>query len=466
MTFSAKKLPPGLKLDEKTGQITGALKKKGEFIVTLGAKNAVGAAQKKFRIVVGETIALTPPMGWNSWNCFASAVSQARVKRAADAMIKSGLVNHGWTYINIDDYWQNNRDSQDPTLHGPFRDQSGFIVPNARFPDMKGLADYVHGLGLKIGLYSSPGPWTCGGCTGSFGHELQDAQTYAEWGVDYLKYDWCSYEEIADSKNNSVTNYLQWGKGATEQAVASYPYQLMGRYLRDQNRDIVFSLCQYGMNDVWKWGDSVGGNSWRTTGDIVDLWDNTDAGWQDSVSGIGFDQDKTAPYARPGNWNDPDMLVVGEVGWGNMHPSRLTPDEQYSHISLWCMLAAPLILGCDLEQLDAFTISLLSNDEVIALDQDALGRQATRVATVGPVDVYLKPLEDGSKALGFFNRDSAEQELHFDKLKFIGFTKGQHVRDLWRQQNLPDIRNLESDKLSMVISAHGVRLYKLTSIDK
>ncbi|HTL71993.1 MAG TPA: NPCBM/NEW2 domain-containing protein, partial [bacterium] len=192
MTFSAKNLPRGLKLDAKTGRITGALKSKGEFTVTLRAKNSLGKAEKKFRIVCGDQIALTPPMGWNSWNCFAHAVSADRVKRAAAALVKSGLVNHGWTYINIDDFWQNHRDTQDATLKGDFRDAQGNIVPNARFPDMKGLADYVHGLGLKIGLYSSPGPWTCGGCTGSFKHELQDAQIYAKWGFDYLKYDWCS----------------------------------------------------------------------------------------------------------------------------------------------------------------------------------------------------------------------------------------------------------------------------------
>ncbi|MGA2855134.1 MAG: putative Ig domain-containing protein, partial [Verrucomicrobiota bacterium] len=193
MTFSAKKLPRGLKLDAKTGRITGKLKKKGETAVTLRAQNALGTSEKKFRIVVGDQIALTPPMGWNSWNCFAQAVTEDRVKSAADAMVKSGLINHGWTYINVDDFWQNHRNSQDATLRGPFRDTNGIIMPNSRFPDMKGMADYIHSLGLKAGLYSSPGPWTCGGCAASFDHELQDAATYAKWGFDYLKYDWCSY---------------------------------------------------------------------------------------------------------------------------------------------------------------------------------------------------------------------------------------------------------------------------------
>ena len=395
MKFSADHLPRGLKLDAKTGHITGVLKTKGEFIVTLHAENSLGTAEKKFRIVCGDQIALTPPMGWNSWNCFAGAVSEEKVKSAADAMVKSGLINHGWTYINVDDYWQNHRDSKDPTLRGPFRDKDGVIVPNSRFPDMKGMADYIHGLGLKAGLYSSPGPWTCGGCTGSWQHEEQDAQTYAKWGFDYLKYDWCSYGDIALKEMTNVMMVQLWGKTAPDDASAIDPYKLMGKFMVEQKRDMVFSLCQYGMADVWKWGGSVNGNCWRTTGDIVDTWR--------SLSGIGFKQDKAAPYAKPGNWNDPDMLIVGQVGWGNLHPTRLTPDEQYTHISLWCLLSAPLLIGCDMTKFDDFTLNLLSNDEVLALDQDALGKEATCVIKDGDLRVYEKKLEDGGRALGFFN---------------------------------------------------------------
>jgi alpha-galactosidase len=378
------------------------------------------------------------------------------VKRAADAMVRSGLVNHGWTYINIDDFWQNHRDSKDPTLHGEFRDAQGFIVPNARFPDMKGLADYVHGLGLKIGLYSSPGPWTCGGCTGSFQHELQDAQTYAKWGFDYLKYDWCSYGSIADGKEATDKNIPSWseGKGKRDVEVAVYPYRIMGKFLREQNRDIVYSLCQYGMSDVWNWGGSVDGNCWRTTGDIVDTWR--------SMSGIGFKQDKAAPFAKPGNWNDPDMLIVGQVGWGNVHPTRLTPDEQYTHISLWCLLAAPLLIGCDMDKFDDFTLNLLSNDEVLALDQDALGKSATCVLTNGNFRVYEKELADGGRALGFFNLGATPMNLDFNQLAQFGFTGKQHVRDLWRQKNLADV-NVTDGILPLTIPAHGVMLYKLTA---
>ena len=456
MKFSAENLPRGLKLDAKTGRITGTLKSKGEFTVTLRAKNILGRAEKQFRIVCGDQIALTPPMGWNSWNCFAHAVSADRVKRAADALVKSGLINHGWTYINIDDFWENHRDSQDPTLHGPFRDANGFVVPNSRFPDMKGLADYVHGLGLKIGLYSSPGPWTCGGCTGSFQHEEQDAQTYARWGFDYLKYDWCSYGSIADGKQASDTNIPTWseGKGKSDVEVAKYPYRVMGKYLREQKRDIVFSLCQYGMSDVWNWGGSVNGNSWRTTGDITDTWR--------SMSGIGFKQDKAAPLAKPGNWNDPDMLIVGQVGWGNLHPTRLSADEQYTHISLWCLLSAPLLIGCDMEKFDDFTVSLLSNDEVLAIDQDALGKEAMCVINHDDIRVYKKDLADGGTAIGFFNLGATAAVLPFKEFAPLGLTGRQHVRDLWRQKNVGDL-DATSETLPLGIPAHGVLLYKFTA---
>ena len=451
MTFLATNLPRGLKLDSKTGRITGKLKKKGEIIVGLVAQNTLGMSEKKFRIVVGDQIALTPPMGWNSWNCFAGAVSEEKVKSAADAMVKSGLINHGWTYINVDDYWQNNRESADPTLHGPFRDAKGSIVPNSRFPDMKAMADYIHDLGLKAGLYSSPGPWTCGGCTGSWQHERQDARQYALWGFDYLKYDWCSYGQT--DTNRMWPTWQQRKKYGLD--YLKQPYRVMGNFLRQQKRDIFFSICQYGMGDVWSWASTVKGNSWRTTDDITDTWR--------SMSRIGFNQGNAAPCAKPGHWNDPDMLVVGEVGWGHLHPTRLTPDEQYTHISLWCLLSAPLLIGCDMTRLDDFTLNLLENDEVLALDQDALGKEATCVVTNGDVRVFEKELEDGGRALGFFNLGSTPVNLDLNQLAAIGFSGKQHVRDLWRQSDLPDM-DAANGVLSMTIPAHGVMLYKLTPV--
>jgi alpha-galactosidase len=458
MKFSAKHLPRGLTLDAKTGIITGQLTKRGKYPVLLIAKNAQGSTENTLTIICGDQISLTPPMGWNSWNCFAHAVSAEKVKRAADALVTSGLINHGWTYINIDDFWQNHRDSKDPSLQGTFRDTNGNIVPNSRFPDMKELADYIHQHGLKAGLYSSPGPWTCGGCVGSFDHEFQDATMYARWGFDYLKYDWCSYEPSMEALRGNTTNYPAAAKSWNGKTGHSHddlikPYEIMHQALAAQPRDITFSLCQYGMGNVWEWGDQVGGNCWRTTGDIVDTWK--------SMSGIGFNQDHAAAHARPGNWNDPDMLIVGEVGWGNLHPTRLTPDEQYTHISLWCLLSAPLLIGCDLDKLDAFTLNLLCNDEVIALDQDPLGHQATCVHKTGQLRVYAKELADGTRAVGFFNLGTAELKLDFNSFADLHLADRQAARDLWRQQDVATV-DTAHDSLPLTIPPHGVVLYKFT----
>lgn len=456
MKFSAAGLPSGLKIDQKTGMITGRVSKPGTTTVTLSAVNAKGKSQKKMRIVCGDKIGLTPAMGWNSWNCFADQVSAEKVKKAAEAMVKSGLVNHGWTYINIDDFWQNNRESKDPSLTGKFRDTAGNILPNSRFPDMKGLADYVHDLGLKVGLYSSPGPWTCGGCAGSYGYEKLDAQTYAKWGFDYLKYDWCSYGGVVDGMPDNNPNKVPSlsYKGGNQLPTAIKPFQVMGQSLKEQPRDILFSLCQYGMSDVWKWGDSVGGTSWRTTNDITDTWT--------SVKNIALDQDKAAAWTKPGNWNDPDMLVVGTVGWGNPHPSKLRPDEQYLHFSLWCLFASPLLIGCDMEKLDDFTLNLLTNDEVIAIDQDPLGKQATCVQTIGDLRIYVKALEDGSHAVGFCNFGLEKVELNYGDFSKLGIKSLVTVRDLWRQKDIATIDS-QKDKLLLNVPAHGVLLYKVTA---
>jgi alpha-galactosidase len=456
MNFSAKGLPKGLKINSETGLMTGVVSKLGTYVVTLVAKNTKGKSEKKFRIECGEQIALTPPMGWNSWNCFAQEVSADKVKRAADAMVKSGLINHGWTYINIDDFWENNRDSKDQSLRGKLRDDAGNIVPNSRFVDMKGLADYVHGLGLKIGLYSSPGPWTCGGCVGSYGYEKLDAESYAKWGFDYLKYDWCSYGNVINGLPNNdpyKVSSLSYN-GGSELNTAMKPFKEMGEYLRQQPRDIVFSVCQYGMSDVWKWGGSVGGNSWRTTNDITDTWV--------SVKNIILDQDKSAAYSKPGNWNDPDMLVVGHVGWGNPHPSKLRPDEQYLHISLWSLFSAPLLIGCDMEKLDDFTLSLLTNDEVIGINQDPLGKQATCIQTIGDLRIYVKELEDGSRAVGFCNLGTEIVDLSYKDFDKLGISGKIKVRDLWRQKDITSI-DTKAGQLAVKVPVHGVLLYKFTS---
>ena len=434
MTFSAKGLPAGLSLDAATGILCGSVAKPGVYEVALTAANAKGKAERVLRLVVGDRIALTPPMGWNSWNCFAGAVSDEKIRQAADAMAKSGLANHGWTYINIDDFWQvRPGEKDDATLIGPERDAAGHILPNKRFPDMKALTGYVHGLGLKIGLYSSPGPTTCGGCSGSWQHEVQDAQTYAEWGFDYLKYDWCSYGQVAGSSN--LKNLMK-------------PYLLMSEALRAQSRDIVFSLCQYGMGNVSAWGDKAGGQCWRTTGDITDTWD--------SMSRIAGMQDGLEPFAQPGNWNDPDMLIVGMVGWGHLHPTRLTPNEQYTHMTLWCLLCSPLLIGCDMTQLDAFTLNLLTNDEVIEVSQDPLGKQASLVQKGEFTDVWAKKMEDGSVAVGCVNRGFMSSKVSVD-FKALGLSGKQRVRDLWRQKD----EGVISGSYEAEAFGHGAKLIRL-----
>ncbi len=425
LQYSVENLPEGLHVNEANGVITGSLKTSGEFKMMLIVKNSAGTDKRAFTVKCGDLLALTPPMGWNSWNCWGLSVSEEKLKGSAKAMMDKGLIDHGWTYMNIDDGWEAEK-----------RNEKGDILANKKFPDMKKTGDWLHSNGLKFGIYSSPGPKTCGNFLGSYQHELQDAKTYADWGIDYLKYDWCSYGNIHDKNDSSLASYKK-------------PYETMQGALQNQNRDIVYSLCQYGMKDVWTWGASVNGNSWRTTGDIEDNWE--------SLRGIGFQQTQQYSYARPGRWNDPDMMIIGQLGWGeHLHPTRLTPDEQYTHVSLWSMLSAPLLIGCDLSKLDDFTLNLLTNDEVIAIDQDPLGKQAQQVLKTDTYQVWMKELEDGTKALGIFNVSDKDDIIRF-YWNNLGLTDNHKVRDLWRQKDLGTFYSMFSTK----VAAHGVTLIKI-----
>lgn len=446
ITYAIDHLPDGLSVDAATGHITGHLSASGEYPVVFRATNALGTAEKPFRIVVGEKIGLTPPLGWNSWNSWARYVDQNKVMKSARAMVASGLANHGWTYINIDDAWQGARG-------GPHH----AIQPNDKFPDMQKLCDDIHALGLKAGIYSTP--WITSYATfvggtsddpdgawgqlppkgqtnhrfGQYEFEKNDAAQWAEWGFDYLKYDWYP-NDVAHTR-------------------------AMFEALRDSGRDIFFSLSNTApfdaISELSRWS-----NAWRTTGDIIDLWQPpTPKDWQNTVTEIGFSQDRWIPFAGPGHWNDLDILVVGWVGWGpKLHPTSLSPEEQYAHISLWAMLAAPMLIGCDLEQLDAFTLNLLTNDEVLAINQDALGTPARRVATIGSIDVYVRPLEDGSCAVGFFNRGDVTRTVpvHFKHLVPATPVK---IRDVWRQK----VVNESVERFEVTLAAHDVQLYRIWS---
>lgn len=428
MKFSVDALPDGLALDADNGILSGSLKTVGEYRMNIHATNAKGDTSAPFSIIVGDKIALTPPMGWNSWNCWGLSVSQQKVISSAQAIIDKGLADFGYSYINVDDAWESAE-----------RNADGTISTNDKFPDMKGLGDWLHSHGLKFGIYSSPGDRTCGQYLGSIDHELQDAQTYNKWGVDYLKYDWCGYGKVFDADpDKTVAAYVR-------------PYLKMEKFLRQQPRDIFYSLCQYGMADVWKWGHAVDANSWRTTGDIVDTWA--------SLYDIGFmRQAKLWPYAQPGHWNDPDMLIVGKVGWSaNLRDSRLTPDEQYTHITLWTLLAANMLIGCDVAQMDEFTLSLLCNNEVNAVNQDILGQQAKPEVIDGDIQIWRRPLADGSYAVGIFNLGDTDSRVDLTRyLPQLGIKSLKTCRDLWRQQDI------STTDLDYFIPTHGTKYLKLT----
>ena len=444
MEFSVRGLPAGLQVDMATGIVTGVIADRAErpYPVTLVAKNALGVGEKAFEIVQGQTICLTPPMGWNSWNCWSERVDQAKVQAAADAMVRTGLVNYGWTYINIDDAWQGVRG-------GDFN----AIQPNEKFPDMKGLCDAIHARGLKVGIYSTP--WIssyakhCGGSSnsqngtwskdipngsshGEFKFDAQDVAQWAAWGIDYLKYDWSPNDEESTRR--------------------------MAGALAAGGRDIVYSLSNSArLNLAPLLVEAV--NAYRTTGDIRDEWwtrQSEQNGYM-GIRDIWKFHEPWAEFIRPGHFPDPDMLVVGKVGWGGTpHPTRLTPDEQYSHISLWCLWSAPLLIGCPIEEMSPFTAGLLTNAEVLAVNQDALCAMG-RTAEDGTARIVTKPLKDGSLAVGLFNVDDKPQEVG-TTWTALGVSGKKRVRDLWRQKDVGEF----DGRFAAMVPAHGVVLLRVS----
>lgn len=443
MTFSAVKLPKGVTLDSNTGKLSGSIQKPGTYKIKLSAKNNVGVCQRELKIVVGETIALTPPMGWNHYNIYGTRITQEQVLTQAKAMVSSGLINHGWSYMNIDDGWQGARGGE---LHAILPDSS-------RFPDIQVLCDQVHAMGLKIGTYSTP--WV-----ESYGHRVggsamnsegafvrtketvarnkkllpfaigtyhfweNDAKQIAKWGFDYLKYDWNPIE-MTETKE-------------------------MYDALRNSGRDVVYSLSNSTPFATIAELSTVS-NAWRTGGDIKDNWK--------SLKSRIFTQDKWAPYARPGHWNDPDMMILGIVGWNSAEKwySKLTPDEQYTHMSAWCLMSVPLLLGNDISCMDEFTLSLLTNDEVIAVDQDPLGKQATVLSNKDDIGVMAKDMEDGSKAAGLFNLSDKGTQQVVVQWSDLGIKGKYIVRDLWRQKDLGTFEG----EFKADVNQHGVLMVQI-----
>lgn len=449
ISFSVKNLPKGLSLDAKTGIITGKVVQKGTYSTILKAKNELGEATKVLKIVIGDTIALTPPIGWNGWNSWARNIDQEKVIASADAMVKMGLSQHGWTYINIDDAWQGQRGGQ-----------FNAIQANEKFPKFKEMVDYVHGLGLKVGVYSTPMITSYAGYiggssdfengkitdsiknnkrafryVGKYRFEQNDAQQMAAWGIDYLKYDWRI--EVPSAKR-------------------------MSEALKNSGRDIVYSISNSApFSNVKDWVQLT--NTYRTGPDIRDSWL--------SLYVSAFTLDKWSPYGGHGHWLDPDMMILGNVTTGTgLHPTRLTPNEQYSHVSLFSLLSAPLLIGCPIEQLDAFTLNLLTNDEVIEINQDPLGKSARLLLEENGVQVWQKPLEDGSFAIGLFNvadygktpesyfrwGDEKAKSFTFDFNK-IGLKGKYKLRDVWQQKDIGEF----NDSFKTEIQHHGVFLLRM-----
>jgi alpha-galactosidase len=512
VTFAAEGLPDGLTIDAKTGMISGSLKSELAKAVTVNARNAKGTATKQLVIVGGKyKLALTPPLGWNSWNCYGGSVTQQQIQDAADGMVKSGLANHGFTYVNLDDGWEwrpptgRGRGANLPPEGQGTRNADGTIGVNTKFPNMKALGDYIHGKGLKFGIYSGPGPTTCQGLEASWQHEEQDARTWASWGVDYIKYDWCGYSSVVPAAPEGYTGRtfpINRGGGGGQIQIAfdelKVPYRTLRTALDKLDRDIVYSLCQYGWGNVWEWGadPDIKGDLWRTTGDIAT---GTNV-WQ-SMAGIGFAQNGREVLAGPGHWNDTDMLVVGSIGLafgGQPRPTYLTQNEQLTHIGLWSMLAAPLLLGCDMNSMDEFTINLMTNDEMLAINQDPLGKQAWRVAALDVNDqpvsatpppqpattepgargrgrgrggnpqnaaakqIWVRPLWDGTVAVGFFNQDTSPQKITISMSDLNGhlktnFSGSVPVRDVWQHKDLAPA----TGSISAEVPRHGMAFLKI-----
>lgn len=438
-------MKPHNKIEEKSGRSVFIHLSSAAVLLILisagGCKNKDGkigdSAGQKITSVELLNLALTPPMGWNSWNPFGKDVSEEVIKQTADAMVSSGLNELGFKYIVIDDYWQGGRDSV-----------TGRLYPDpVRFPSgIKELADYVHGKGLKLGIYSDAGTMTCGDRPGSYGYEEMDAKLFAGWGIDYLKYDYCYCPDYASLNN--------------DYKMAVTRYKTMGDALKATGRPIIFSICEWGPRSPWLWGREVGGHLWRTSYDVGDKWDEPRN--EQSQIGILTSIDVMCDlerFAGPGGWNDPDMLVIGLNNSGYIRGGGCTEEEYRTQMSMWCMFSAPLMLGCDLRNMDEGTKSIILNKDIIEIDQDSLGRQAFRVYRKDGLEAWNKPLAGNRFAIAFLNRNSKEGKitLTYQDLELSNDTK-YSAYDVWKHEMVKN----EEGTISSSMSPHESQVYVLT----
>ncbi len=386
-----------------------------------------------------QKLALTPPMGWNSWNGLGKDVSEESIKSVADAFVSTGLKDAGYSYIVIDDYWHGGRDTT-----------TGLLFPDSkRFPSgMKALSDYIHSKGLKFGIYSDAGTQTCGEQPGSYGYEEKDAKTFAEWGVDFLKYDYCFCNDFA-SENNDYR-------------MAIDRYKKMGDALKATGRPILFSICEWGPRAPWLWGKEVGGQMWRTSYDVHDFWDKP----RNDISPIGIltSLDVAANlerFAGPGGWNDPDMLVVGLKNAGNVRGGGCNETEYRTQMSMWCMLASPLMIGCDIRTMDDTTRNILMNKDIIDIDQDALGKQGFRVYRKDGLEAFKKPLSSGRIAIAFLNRNSTDKKIAVSN-KELGIEPAANfkVYDVWKHATV----NQPTGVFSANLKSHETQVFVLSPV--
>jgi len=461
MQFKVKGLPKGITLDAVNGIISGISPSvKGEYPMTLTAKNSDGKVSRNFKLIVGDKIALTPPTGWNSWGGHMLLISDSLIRKVADVFVKRGFADVGFQYISMDDCWmkispenyaarsegkkQQHEGFNYDGLIGDVRDQNGNIIPNSHFPDMKAMTDYIHSFGLKAGLYSSPGPFTCQNFAGSLGHEKPDADQYARWGFDLLKYDLCSGGKCLSCLRESDTKFPQ-----------SEFWRPMATYLLQQDRDILFNLCQYGQEEPWKWAPSMSISSWRSSGDLNHKVENYFANAMRIATEL-------REYSKPGQWNDPDFMYIHKIVDYRkmMQPTREIPlntNQRYQYVTLWSVVCAPYFFSCNLNEIDDFTVRLLTNAGLMNINQDELGHVAEVLRNSDNEVIMVKKLADGSKVIALFNTNAETEKIIELKSQEFGFKSNAVVYDVWRQKSAGNFGN----NMKVKLSANGVALFHL-----